>query len=197
MDASCRDRRPEHDGAGRIVVGLPHGRRSLRGRQPHPAALAREPNVADGACGFSPRALPRCTRRAISRRSPTSRSGARLQGTAYPRGAVLIPAEVGGVIVVASSGYDESDEAPAFSRSLLVEAAMGDTVALADAVSPAAAASMAEGRVERALCAPVLLGDAVCAFVYLDVPTNHPAAPADAGPFCESIARALASRLPT
>lgn len=124
-----------------------------------------------------------------------------LRGTGYPRGAVLTPGTIPGEVAI-SAASGEHDATPTFSRALLAEAAKGAAVTLGEREPIASAAqshSMAEMHVERAVCAPVMLGDTLCAYLYLDArladlsgatptPTG---AMRDAGPFCEAIARAL------
>lgn len=135
-----------------------------------------------------------------------------LRGTGYPRGAVLTQgAKPGEVSIMASSDASSNaadDTAPTFSRALLAEAAKGAAVTLGErggerAGKPEAIAnasqSMAEMHVERAVCAPVMLGDTLCAYLYLDARADDLSGPSpaptgamrDAGPFCEAIARAL------
>lgn len=122
-----------------------------------------------------------------------------LRGTGYPRGAVLTPGtNPGDVAITAATGDHEAT--PTFSRALLAEAAKGAAVTLGEREPPSnTSQSIAEMHVERAVCAPVMLGDTLCAYLYLDArladlsgttptPTG---AMRDAGPFCEAIARAL------
>jgi len=117
-----------------------------------------------------------------------------LRGTGYPRGAILTPGQgPGDVIVLASMGFEGAAETLTFSRSLLAEAANGASVVLGESASaqqPNFGASIAEMRVERAMCVPVKVGDMVCAFIYLDTRRGERTGSADSGPFCEAIARA-------
>lgn len=122
-----------------------------------------------------------------------------LRGTGYPRGAVLTPGATPGEVSVSATG-GAHDATPSFSRSLLAEAAKGAAVTLGEREPPSnTSLSMAEMHVERAVCAPVMLGDTLCAYLYLDARQSDLSGPAaastggmrDAGPFCEAIARAL------
>lgn len=124
-----------------------------------------------------------------------------IKGSGYPRGAVLRPGEGGDVVVVAARGMDAARDgvvgAGVFSRSLLAEASRGAAVWLGEGTSAGMGAnvSMAEAQVERAVCAPVMLGETVCAYVYLDAARGQGTGSPEAGVFCEAIARAYGMAL--
>lgn len=113
-----------------------------------------------------------------------------MRGTGYRRGAVLnMGVEVGEVGVLAQQAHGMSG-GPGYSRSLILEASKGFTVALSDPSGAMGSQSLAEMHVASALCVPVRLGDAVCGYVYLDARAGESAVRDDAVPFAEAVARA-------
>lgn len=118
-----------------------------------------------------------------------------VRGTGYPRGAVLTPGSAPGEVSIAASVGIEPSTDPHFSRALLAEAAKGIAVTLGERDQVSHSASIAEMLVEKAVCAPVMLGDTLCAYLYLDARQSDAKGSSsvmrDAGPFCEAIARAL------
>lgn len=114
-----------------------------------------------------------------------------VRGTGFPRGAILTPTDVEGeVSILASHGLEGASGAIGFSRSLIAEAAKGQAVTLNVREPAAASVSIAEMNLEQAMCAPVMVGETVCGFVYLDARRDEVRAAPDAGPFCEAVARA-------
>lgn len=113
-----------------------------------------------------------------------------LRGTGYRRGSVLCMAqEAGEVSIVAQHALGVAG-AGGFSRSLIIEASKGFSAALAEASGAMANQSLAEMQVASALCVPVKLGEAVCAYLYLDAREGEAGVREEAVPFGEAIARA-------
>lgn len=111
-----------------------------------------------------------------------------LRGTGYRRGSIVCMAgEAGEVSVLAQQAVGVAS-AQGFSRSLIMEASKGFSAALADASGTAASQSLAEMQVASALCVPVKLGGAVCAYVYLDARAGEAGVRDDAVPFSEAVA---------
>lgn len=76
-----------------------------------------------------------------------------------------------------------------FSRSLLREAASGETVRLAAQTTVANGGSIAELGITAALCAPVMLSNSIAAYLYLDARGTQRVVAPDAAAFCQVIAR--------
>lgn len=118
-----------------------------------------------------------------------------MRGSSFPRGAILAPGDSDtDVRIIAAKGLDTDpatpDPAPVFSRSLLFEAAKGHVVMLGESSPASMIQSIAQHRIEAALCCPVLLGDAVCGYIYLDARQSERPLSSDSAPFCEAVARA-------
>lgn len=113
-----------------------------------------------------------------------------LRGTGYRRGAVLSLAGQAGEVSVMARREDGASAATGYSRSLILEASKGFTAALASAHGEMASQSLAEMHVASAMCVPIKLGEAVCAYVYLDARAGEGRVRQDAVPFSEAVARA-------
>jgi len=116
-------------------------------------------------------------------------SQALLQGTGFARALVLRGSEQA-MEVVASASRDASRDAPRVSRSLLRAAAEGRPVCLEDSNLNMAESIVGSG-VTAALCIPLLIGESVEGFVYLDsVGGARPGE--DAAAFATALARFVA-----
>lgn len=117
-----------------------------------------------------------------------------LSGSGYTRGAVLRQAVAGDQVeVVATARQPGADTADfSFSRSLVSQAAKGEVAILTrDAPQHAAGMqSIADLRIHSALCAPILIGESVQGFMYLDARGSERSVRTDAAGFCEAAARA-------
>ncbi|MGQ0629195.1 MAG: SpoIIE family protein phosphatase [Phycisphaerales bacterium] len=115
-----------------------------------------------------------------------------LQACGYSRGAVLRPSDLEGhVSVITSEGFGDQTASPSFSRSLVNAAAEGNVAGLADLETRSSTGqSIADLGIHAAICAPIHLGDAVAAFLYLDARGDEPALQPDSPAFCEALARA-------
>ncbi len=120
-----------------------------------------------------------------------------MHGSGYTRGAVLRPIDDGReVTVLASMRADDGTRAgnsPAdfpLSRSLIQAAAKGQTVMLSRSSSRVTSESIVDLGIHSAICAPVFLGEAVAAFLYLDARGQESSVQADAASFCEAVASA-------
>src|SRR5690606_34850738 len=87
------------------------------------------------------------------------------------------------------SNVAPADEEFAISRSLLAAAAEGRMVRLAESQSLREAVSIVEMGVQAAICAPVLIGSTVQAFLYIDTRDTVARVAPDAPAFCGAIAR--------
>lgn len=115
---------------------------------------------------------------------------AALKGASCTRGAVLRTLDRSGEVEILAS-VDPSGGAMTFSRSLINAAREGRVVMLSDEHERASSASIVESNISAAICSPVLVGDAVAAFLYLDSRSRDDVVRQDAGAFCEAVARAL------
>src|SRR5262249_2926053 len=110
----------------------------------------------------------------------------------FARGAIL--RRIGGgdeVQVVQSVRRSEKDSGEfVFSRSLVRQAAGGEVGVLTMDRTGPTQHSIAELRIHSAMCAPVFLGGAVEGFLYLDARGQEEAVHAEAGGYCEAVARA-------
>lgn len=124
---------------------------------------------------------------------------AALAGTAFPRAALLrrTGQEAQVEVMAHRSKIEQPATAIKVSRSLLAAAAdsaqAGQVVSIASGPVANYAQSMIDLRIEAALCAPVSLGEAVVAFLYLDaragdVPVPQGELPSAAA-FCRGLAR--------
>lgn len=112
-----------------------------------------------------------------------------LQGTGFARALVLRGSEQA-MEVVASSVRDEHGDAPRVSRSLLRAASAGRPVCLEDSNLNMAESIVGSG-VTAALCIPLMVGESVEGFVYLDsVGGARPGE--DAAAFATALARFVA-----
>jgi sigma-B regulation protein RsbU (phosphoserine phosphatase) len=132
-------------------------------------------------------------------------------GSGYSRGAVLrrvdenvqveviatasasIEAAGGLVEPVTTAQSSLADNLPLefeVSRSLVKEAAQGQTAVLTAAAPFAASQSMAEMRIHSAICVPVTVGATVVGFLYLDARGQESKVHGDAELFCEAVGAA-------
>ncbi|MBX3359007.1 MAG: SpoIIE family protein phosphatase [Phycisphaeraceae bacterium] len=126
---------------------------------------------------------------------------AALAGSGYTRGGVLRALDSDGdVEVVATTRTTAGDTTEfQFSRSLIRRAAAEGTVALFEGGTPLTSAtygsSIAELQIHSALCTPVLMGDTLAGFLYLDARGEESRVRTDAAGFCEAIATAYGMSL--
>lgn len=120
-------------------------------------------------------------------------------GSGYARAAVLRRLDaVGQVALVAASGEAGDLSAMRFSRSLLTQAATGQTAIMTSAsreMAPQHSQSIAELNIHSALCAPIQVAGALVGFLYLDARGRESAVRRDAAGFCEALATAYAFAL--
>jgi hypothetical protein len=118
-----------------------------------------------------------------------SAAQALMQGTGFSRALVLRGSE-SAMEIVASAMRDPSQDAPRLSRSLLRAAAEGKPVCLEDSNLNMAESIVGSG-VTAALCIPLLIGESVEGFAYMDsVGGARPGA--DAAAFAMALARFVA-----
>ena len=118
------------------------------------------------------------------------------RGTGYSHAAYLRPSDADGSIeVIATAPLPLSSAAPQreqgmYSRSLLNAASTGE-LAILDPLSSPASHSIITLQIQAGLCAPLMLGQTVAAYLYLDSRSDspghrtHPRAPE----FCQALAR--------
>lgn len=113
-----------------------------------------------------------------------------LSGTGYQRAALLKPTgDESELIVIGYRDDRGSDVSKAsFSRSLVKAAAAGSLVRL-NADAQVTGQSIVDLHITEAICAPVKIGDAVTAFLYLDVRDRRAPVQQDSAAFCQAIAR--------
>ncbi|GJQ30015.1 MAG: hypothetical protein HBSAPP03_18990 [Phycisphaerae bacterium] len=113
-----------------------------------------------------------------------------LRGSGYARGAVL--RRVAGGQAVQVEIVAASAEGLEFSRTLLEQAATGESALLTEDAEPVRhGQSLAELGVHSALCVPVAIDGPVTGFLYLDARGREAAVHADAAGYCEAVATAL------
>ncbi len=118
---------------------------------------------------------------------------ASIAGTGFPRAALL--RAVGSEENVEVLAWQSADDAPVddatFSRSLVRAAARGETVRLSsdDSNVNITGQSIVSLRITEALCVPIMSGDAVQAFLYLDSRESESDIAPDAAGFCQALAR--------
>lgn len=119
-----------------------------------------------------------------------------LAGTSFQRAAVLREHEQIEQVEVLfnrsrNSADDEEAEAFSFSQSLIRAAASGQTARLTseDPTAMQLGHSIEQLGITDALCAPIFLGGAVAAYLYLDARGSQIPIQSDAADFCQAIAR--------
>ncbi|MBL8991462.1 MAG: SpoIIE family protein phosphatase [Phycisphaerae bacterium] len=117
-----------------------------------------------------------------------------LKGSGYARGAVLRRAGQGNEVeVIAAVRSDTADTSGfEFSTSLVNQASRGELAILTREAGSQGVGlnSIADLRIHSALCAPILLGDNVEGFLYLDARNSERTVRTDAAGFCEAAAKA-------
>lgn len=109
------------------------------------------------------------------------------EGTGFPRAAVfrLVGDEIE---ILATSGDFEVSEQP-FSRSLVEAAAGGQVARLSHDAPINHGESIVRLGIQAAICAPLSLGEAVDAFLYLDDRRHAAHVESDAAAFCQALCR--------
>ncbi len=115
-----------------------------------------------------------------------------LAESGYARAALLRRIDGGHAVqVVAELRRDPEDSAAfAFSRSLVQRASGGTVAILTSDRVPAFGESVVDLRIHSALCAPVVIGGAVEAYLYLDARGKESSVRAEADGFCDAVAKA-------
>lgn len=115
-----------------------------------------------------------------------------LKGTGYARGAVVKLAHGSDDVEVVQTRLPPEEKAVfTFSNSLIEAAAAGQSVVLTRDAEQVSSHSIARMDIHSAICTPVLIEEAVAAFLYLDARGRESAIRPDAAGFCEAVARAL------
>jgi len=110
------------------------------------------------------------------------------RGTGYSHAAYLRPSDADGSIEVIATAPER--EQGVYSRSLLMAASRGE-MAMLDPLRSPASHSIITLHIQSGLCAPLMLGQTVAAYLYLDSRSDslqqraHPRAPE----FCQALAR--------
>jgi serine phosphatase RsbU (regulator of sigma subunit)/pSer/pThr/pTyr-binding forkhead associated (FHA) protein len=116
-----------------------------------------------------------------------------LSGTGFHHAALLRPHGAAGdeiEVIAHRTPGSAAGEPPSFSRSLISEAAnTGRLVKLTEMGEMPMSVSIAELGITAALCAPILLGPTLAAFLYLDARGHGRPPEPDAVVFCQLIAR--------
>ncbi len=115
-----------------------------------------------------------------------------LKGSGFARGAVLKRSGGGEEVQVIESMRRDVNETSefAFSRSLVKQAAAGETSVLTVDRTDYGQHSIAELGIHSAMCVPLFLAGVVEGFLYLDARGSENQVRAEATGFCEAIARA-------
>ena len=116
---------------------------------------------------------------------------AALEGSGFPRASIIRPGDKDGQVEVVA-WRDSSGTATgelSFSRSLLEAASSGELVRMSGQGSVDQAHSIIQLGIQSALCAPVSLGPAVSAYLYLDAREMEANLHPDAAAFCQALAR--------
>lgn len=122
--------------------------------------------------------------------------GAAMQGTGFARAAVVrTTPEADAVEVIAV--LPEQTKGFSFSRSLIRGASTGEIVTLSQDGGPASdlAISIVSLNIESAVCAPIYLGNAIDAYLYLDAREGERAAHSQSAAFCKALARMYGTAL--
>ncbi len=118
------------------------------------------------------------------------------EGTGFPR-AAMIRRTADEIAVLAETG-ERGPEAGTFSCTLLDAAAAGQVARLSHDAPAMHGESIARLGIQAALCAPIFVGQAIDAFLYLDDRRHRADVRPDAAAFCQALCRigglALANR---
>lgn len=114
-----------------------------------------------------------------------------VRGTGFPRAAFVKPSGNEQVELVATLGGEAGTLGFSLSRSLLRAAAEGRVVRLdaSAAAAPDYGQSIMSLGIHSALCAPVMIGGALTALIYLDARGRERDVQPDAAAFCSAVAR--------
>jgi serine phosphatase RsbU (regulator of sigma subunit) len=117
------------------------------------------------------------------------------RGTGLPNAALLRPLDAAGTVEVLAARRDPADEGSAiFSRSLLAAASNGVVVELSGPrdAGENVSSSIVQMKIDAALCVPLMLGQTVAAFLYLDTRSGRPSQRRlrpNAAAFCTALGR--------
>jgi serine phosphatase RsbU (regulator of sigma subunit) len=115
-----------------------------------------------------------------------------LSGSGYARAAILRRTQDMEVEIVASSRANPADQSPfSFSRSLILAAGAGQTAVLSPTLKRVTSQSLVGLNIHSALCAPIRVGDAVAAYLYLDARESESAVDPEGAGFCDAMAVAI------
>lgn len=124
---------------------------------------------------------------------------AAISGTGYTNAALVRPLDDdGGIEVLGYRGQqDETGDHMTFSRSLIRAASRGELVRLTEQETSinTPSHSVIDLGISGAMCAPVVLGQTIAAYLYLDTRGNVDRPRPDAAVFCKAIARLCALAL--
>lgn len=109
------------------------------------------------------------------------------EGTGFPRAAVFRLA--GDEMELLAHDGEYAGGAVEFSRTLIETAASGTVARLSHDAPLAHGESIARLGIQAAICAPIMLGGAVDAFLYLDDRRHNARVHADAAAFCQAVCR--------
>lgn len=115
-----------------------------------------------------------------------------LDGSGYARAAILRRTQDMEVEIVASARSDPNDKSVfSFSRSLILAAATGQTAVLSPAQKRVTSQSLVGLNIHSAMCAPIRVGDAIAAYLYLDARDSESAVDPEGAGFCDAMAVAI------
>lgn len=114
---------------------------------------------------------------------------AAIAGTGFHRAALLRPIDDERVTVVGYRSLDGSISVPEFSRSLINEASSGELARLASGISSRFGESIVQLGIHSAMCAPVFVGSAIEAYLYLDARGRESFVEPDAPGFGQALSR--------
>lgn len=116
-----------------------------------------------------------------------------IRGTGFPRAALirLLGAEDDAAVELVGFHGPEHEEASdlVLSRSLVEAAAKGEIVRLSGDAPINYGESIARLGIHSALCAPIMIDNAIAAYLYLDARNKESSVQHDAAAFCQAIAR--------
>ncbi|MGB7159690.1 MAG: SpoIIE family protein phosphatase [Tepidisphaeraceae bacterium] len=121
---------------------------------------------------------------------------AAVRGTGMPNAALLRPLDAAGTVDVIAARRDNPDDSGAiFSRSLLATASAGVVAELSGQRDEAnVSSSIVQMKIDTALCVPLMLGQTVAAYLYLDTRSQsgrvgHRRLRPNAAAFCTALGR--------
>ncbi len=95
------------------------------------------------------------------------------RGTGLTNAALLKPLDASGTLEIVASRMPAGSGGATYSRSLIAAASQGNVAEISGASSDNISQSIVQMKIDTALCVPLMLGQTVAAYLYLDTRRQH------------------------